>query len=236
MIDPVFCNRRSGGVYYNVVGVPYRSEDGGCRNFTGGTFFRTAVPFPPVEYWIMGIYTERKINIGVCFAILIAAFAVLFGVWLFVGPELMRSEVIYASAAAEFSFKKPLLVTIHGWSTAECMPLLPAVARLLRQLTGAPMESVLRGFSILMLAAGAGLVYLASGGRGSPRAGLVAAAMYSSCFLALGTAIEGTPATCSAFFLAAAQWVFFQYGIRRADWNRAWVLSALLALLGFHVT
>ena len=181
----------------------------------------------------MGIYTERKINIGACAAILTAAFAVLFGVWLFVGPELMRSEVIYASAAAEFSFGKPLLVTIHDWSTAECMPFLPAMARLLRDLTGAPMESVLRGFSILMLAAGAVLAYLAAGSRNSPRAGLVAAAMYSSCFLALGTAVEGTPATCSAFFLAAAQLVFFQYGIRRSDWNRAWVFSAVLALLGF---
>ena len=181
----------------------------------------------------MGIYTERKIDTGVCAAILAAAFVVLYGVWLFVGPELMRSEAVYASAAAEFSFKNPLLVTIHGWSTTECMPLLPATARLLCDWLGAPMESVLRGLSILMLGAGAVLVYLAAGSRNSPRAGLVAAAMSSSCFLALGTAIEGTPATGGAFFLGAAQLVFFQYGIRRSDWNRAWVFSVLLALLGF---
>ena len=181
----------------------------------------------------MGIYTERKIDMGVCVAILAASFAVLYAVWLFVGPELVRSEVIYASAAAEFSPKNPLLVTIHGWSTTECMPLLPAAARLLCDLTGAPMESVLRGISILMLGAGAVLVYLAAGSRNSRRAGLVAAAMYSSCYLSLGTAVEGTPATTSAFLLGAAQLVFFLYGIRRSDWNRAWIFSALLALLGF---
>lgn len=181
----------------------------------------------------MGIYTERKIGTGACIAILCGAFAVLYGVWLFVGPELMRSEVLFASAAAEFSPRTPLLMKIHGWATPECMPLLPAAARLIRDLTGAPMASVLRGLSMLMLGAGAALVYFAAGGRTSPRPGLVAAAMYSSCFLALGTAIEGTPATSGAFFLAAAQMVFFQYGVRRSDWNRAWVFSALLVTLGF---
>lgn len=181
----------------------------------------------------MGIYTERKIGTVACAAILCGAFAVLFGVWLFVGPELMRSEVRFASAAAEFSTQTPLRMTIHGWATPECMPLLPAAAALLRKCFGAPMESVLRGVSILMLGAGAVLVFFAARSRNSPRAGIVAAAMYSSCFLALGTAVEGTPATGGAFFLAAAQLVFFRYGIRHSDWDRAWVFSALLVTLGF---
>lgn len=181
----------------------------------------------------MGIYAERKIGIWSCAAIVTAAFAALYGIWLFVGPELMRTEVNYAAAAAELSPRKPLLMTIHGWATPECMPLLPISARLLCDLTGAPMESALRGMSILMLGAGAVLVYLAAGSRHSPRAGIVAAAMYSTCFLAMGTAIEGTPATLNAFFLGAAQLVFFFYGIRRSDWNRAWIFSALLATLGF---
>ena len=181
----------------------------------------------------MGIYTERKTGKWFVAAVLTAAFAALYGVWLFVGPELMRSEVVYAAAAAESSLKRPLVMTVHGWATPECLPLLPVTARLLRDLTGLPMESVLRGVSILMLAAGAGLVYLAAVPRQSARAGVVAAAMYFSCFLALGTAVEGTPATTNAFFLAAAQMVFFQYGVRRSDWNRAWIFSALLVTAGF---
>ena len=181
----------------------------------------------------MGIYTERKIGGRACAAILATAFVVLYGVWLFLGPELMRAEAVIAAASAELSSKNPMLVTIHGWATPECMPLLPAVARLLHGLTGAPMESVLRGLSILMLGAGALLVYVAASSRHSARAGVVAAAMYSSCFLSLGTAIEGTPATLNAFLLGAAQWIFFEYGIRGSDWNRAWIYSALLITLGF---
>ena len=181
----------------------------------------------------MGIYTERKIGTFAGAAVLTAAFAALYCIWLFVGPELMRGEVVYAAAAAELSPKRPLVMTIHGWATPECMPLLPMAARLVCDLTGAPMESVLRGWSILMLGAGACLVYLAARSRHSARAGMVAAAMYGTCFLALGTAIEGTPVTANAFFLGAAQLVFFFYGVRRSDWNRAWILSALLITLGF---
>ena len=181
----------------------------------------------------MGIYTERKNGIWFCAAALTAVFAVFYGVWLFVGPELLRSETVYAAAAAEFSPRNPLHTTIHGWATPECMPLLPAAARLLCDLFGMPMESALRGLSILMLGAGSLLVFLAAGGRRSPQAGAVAAAMYSTCFLSLGTAIEGTPATANAFFLSSAQLVFFYYGIRRSDWNRAWIFSALLVMAGF---
>jgi hypothetical protein len=196
------------------------------KSASGGTIF-----FPPAG--IMGIYTERKNGIWSCAAVLTAVFAVFYGVWLFVGPELLRSETAYAAAAAEFSPKNPLHITIHGWATPECMPLLPAVARLLRDISGAPMESVLRGVSILMLGAGALLVFLAAGSRHTPRAGVVAAAMYSTCFLSLGTAIEGTPATANAFLLSSAQIVFFYYSVRRSDWNRAWIFSTLLVMLGF---
>ena len=78
---------------------------------------------------IMGIYTERKIDTGVCVAVLTAAFAVLYAVWLFVGPELMRHEVVYAAAAEEIAWKSPLVMRIHGWSTPECMPLFPEIGR-----------------------------------------------------------------------------------------------------------
>lgn len=182
----------------------------------------------------MGIYTERKIGKWSGAAILTAAFAVLYGIWLAGDPELMRSEVVYAAAAAEFSPHTPLLVRVHGWVTPECFPLFPMAARLLREACPAlPMESVLRGLSVLMLGAGAVLVYFAASSRRTHVAGLVAAAMYSTSFLALGTAVEGTPATTNAFLLAAAQQLFFLYGVRRAEWNRAWLYSTLPVALGF---
>ena len=182
----------------------------------------------------MGIYTERTIDKWAGAAFLIAAFAVLYGFRLAGEPELFRSEVAYAAAAAEFSPRTPFLVKLHGWSTPECFPLFPMAAWLLRQaLPTLPMETILRGLSVLMLGAGAVLVYFAAASRRTCAAGLVAAAVYSTSFLALGTAVEGTPATANAFFLAAAQHVFFLYGVRRAEWNRAWLYSTLLVTLGF---
>lgn len=184
----------------------------------------------------MGIYTERDIGKWSAAAFVAAAFAVLYGIRV-VGAgelELLPSEVVYAATASEFSLRTPLLVHLHGWATPECFPLFPLAARLLRDLLPAlPMESVLRGLSILMLGAGAVMVYFAASSRRAPTAGLVAAAMYSTSFLALGTATEGTPATTNAFLLSAAQLVFFLYGVRRSDWDRAWIFSGLLVAIGF---
>ena len=180
----------------------------------------------------MGIYTERKIGAGTGLVVLAAAFAALYGVWLFGGPELARDEVLYATAAAEFSPDNPV-ATIHGWATPGVFPLFPLAASLLRRFAGIPMESALRGLSVLMLGAGTVLVYIASSSRRSHTAGFVAAAMYSTSMLALEKAVEGDPATGNAFWLLVAQLAFFQYGVRKSDWNRAWIYSALLLALGF---
>ena len=182
----------------------------------------------------MGIYTEHKIGKWPTAAIVAAAIVALYGIWLAGDPELMRTEVAVAAAASEFSLRTPLVVRIHSWSTPECFPLFPLAARLIRDLLPAlPMESVLRGLSVLMLAAGAVMVYFAASSRRDSSAGFVAAAMYSTSFLALGSAVEGTPATTNAFLLAAAQLVFFQYGVRRSDWDRAWIFSGVLVTIGF---
>ena len=180
----------------------------------------------------MGIYTERKINVASGTVVLLTAFAALFGVWLLAGPELSRIEGLYAAVAAESSWNNPVIV-IHGWATPECFPLFPVAASLLCRLTGMPMESALRGLSVLMLLAGAVTAYFAASIRRNPRAGFVAAAMYSTSFLAMEKAVEGTPATANAFWLFSAQLVFFLYGVRKSDWNRAWIYSALLLIPGF---
>ena len=68
----------------------YRRSDGGNAADVPGlrknfNFWRHDFS-PPVG--IMGIYTERKNGIWSCAAALTPVFAVLYGVWLFVGPEL----------------------------------------------------------------------------------------------------------------------------------------------------
>lgn len=180
----------------------------------------------------MGIYTERKISFAFGAAVLLTVFFALYGIWLAAGPELTREEGLYAAAAAEAAPDNPVAM-VHGWATPECFPLFPAAASLLHRLAGVPMESALRGISMLMLLAGAVMAYFAASSRRSPRAGFVAAAMYSSSLLAMYTTVKGTPVTSNAFWLFSAQLVFFQYGVRKSDWNRAWIYSALLLVPGF---
>ena len=181
----------------------------------------------------MGIYTESKITPVCGFLILAAAFAALYGAWLFAGPELVRSEGAYAAAAAEFEIHGPAVATIHRWATPECFPLFPSVVNIFYRYMKMPMETALRAVSVLMLFAGAVLVYLAASARRSCTAGWVAAAMYFSSILALDKSVVGTPATGNAFFLLAAQLLFFEHGVRRSNWNMAWISASLLLAAGF---
>ena len=192
-----------------------------------------APPGGASENGLMGIYTERKISVGGGFVILAAAFVALYGVWLLTGPELARNEGIYAAASAEFDIHGPAVATIHNWATPECFPLFPLVVHILCRYIGLPIETALRGLSILMLFAGTILVYLAASARRSCTAGWVASAMYFSSILALDKSVVGTPATGNAFFLLAAQLLFFEYGVRRSNWNLAWISAALLLAAGF---
>ena len=181
----------------------------------------------------MGIYTERKISIWYGFVILAAAFVSLYGVWILVGPELVRGEGIYASAAAEFDIHGPAAATIHNWATPECFPLFPLVGHILYRYLGMSMAAALRLVSIVMLFAGSVIVYLAASARRSCTAGWVAAAMYFSSILALDKSVVGTPATGNAFFLLTAQLLFFEHGVRRSNWNMAWISAALMLAAGF---
>ncbi len=181
----------------------------------------------------MGIYTEKNIPRWAGVMILIAAFLALYQPWQLTLREFFGLEGLYAVEASELD---PTLsiVTAHGVAIQNTFPLFPALAALVVELFGVPMELALRGLSLLMLAATAVIVYIAAASERSSRAGLVAAAMYISTFLALEKAGDGYPATMSAFFLLAAQLTFFQFGVRRVNWNAAWVVSLLLLALGFY--
>ena len=94
------------------------------------------------------------------------------------------------------------------------------------------MDSALRAVSVFMLVMGGIVCGISASGR-SKTSGIVAAAVYLTSFLAMSKGLEGYPATTSAFFLLCAQMAFFYYGIRRANWSMAWILSSLLITLAF---
>ncbi len=180
----------------------------------------------------MGIYSERKIGAWSGWLIIIFSFMLIYLPWLSPERELFRGEGLYAAEAMEFDFASPV-VTAHQVAITDGYPLFPAAAALLSRDCGIPMETVLRGISVVMFAATAILVFFAAASERSRVAGFAAMAMYISSGLTIEKVIDGDPTTSGAFFLAAAQLLFFNYGIRRADWNRAWIISALLAALGF---
>ena len=178
----------------------------------------------------MGIYTEKPISPWMGVLILLIAFLAIHEPWLLGMRELFRQEGFYAVQAVELQ-PSSTLVTAHDVPIQDAFPLYPALSGLLMRGFGVPAEFALRTVSLLMLAATAVLTYFAAASERSCRAGLVAAGMYISTFLVLEKACDGDPATSNAFFLLAAQLLFFQYGIRRTNWNAAWISS--LALLGF---
>ena len=49
----------------------------------------------------------------------------------------------------------------------------------------------------------------------------------------MGKGVDGTPAALTAFFVLASQLMFFRYGSRMANWNKAWISAALLGILAF---
>ncbi len=180
----------------------------------------------------MGLYAEKKWNKTAAFTVLAAAFLIIYLPWLSGSRELFREESLYAVETVEFSANS-LQVTAHGMPVYSNAPLFPALCHLVWKTTALPLELVMRGISMLMLAAGGVLVYFASASQREPRAGWVAAAFYMTPLIVLEKAVEGTPVTMAAFFLAAAQLVYFYYSIRQANWNKAWIFSAILLSFGF---
>ena len=180
----------------------------------------------------MGLYSESVWSRTACVCALAAAFLMIYLPWLSADRELFRQECIFAVEAMEFN-PRSLLVTAHGVPEYNAVPVFPAVTQFIHRLTGAPVELVMRGISILMLAAGGVLVYFAAASQRTSKAGFVAAAFYLTALIAMEKAVEGNPATMGAFFLLSAQLVFFYYGIRKSNWNKAWIYSSALAALSF---
>lgn len=180
----------------------------------------------------MGIFKEKTLPLWAGILVLILAFGALYQPWRLGTQELLRMEGLYAVQATEFDFSSAT-VTAHGAAIQNAYPLFPALASLAARWTMLPMDFVLRLISVMMVAAGAVVVYVASSSERPGRAGLVAAAMYISTNLMFEKGLEGYPATTSAFLLLLAQLLFFQFGFRRSNWNLGWIFSLGMMALGF---
>ena len=180
---------------------------------------------------ITGIYKESAVPIWLGTLLLAAAAAAIYLPWLNSGHELFRNESIQAVIAKEFSVSAPVPTAHHVQLLSEGI-LFPAVSSLINRWSGLSMEISLRLVSLCMLIMTAVLAGFSASNR-SARAGLAAAAVTVSSVLAIDKAAEGYPTTMNGFLLLSAQLVYFHYGMRKADWNLAWLLSAVLILLAF---
>ena len=168
-------------------------------------------------------------NLGSVISIVIF-FLLVFAWWTFSGRELLRQEGFFATCAQECRFG--LQTSAHGVVRQDVQPLYPALTALLYR-AGIPMEMALRLISIVMMAAWALLAGIAVAMRRNFRAGVVTVCCCVGSILAMDKGIDGSPAAMTAFFLLAAQLVFFHYGSRFANWNKAWLGAAALWILAF---
>ena len=185
----------------------------------------------PFNRKISGLYHEFAVPFWVSVAILVIAGAVIYLPYLGCGKELFRNESLYAVMAQELSDSAPV-ATAHHVQQVSGEIIFPALASFIHNVTGLAMDSALRCVSLFMLIMTAAVCGVSASGR-SAKAGIVASAICLTSLLAIEKGAEGYPTTTNAFFLICAQMTFFYYGIRRANWNLAWIFSTLLITLAF---
>ena len=175
------------------------------------------------------LITENRISPLPAVAIAALFFVLFFSCWL-TGRELVSQEGLYAACAAEYHPGLP--ITAHGVPRPRIQPLFPAAAALLTH-WGIPMENALRLLSVSMLALWSILAASLAARRRNYRAGIVTFFCCSGTVFAMNKGIHGLPETMTAFFLLAGQLAFFHFGSRLANWNKAWLIAAILWIFAF---
>lgn len=182
------------------------------------------------------LIVENRVGIrrGVLLSLLLFLFILL--PWLITHRDLFRYEGVFAAVAVEYSDgvwvpENGINAVAHHELLSDAWPLYPAVVSLFSRWL--PMEMSLRMVSTLMLGILAVMAGVCAALRSNYRAGLVAALCCFGTLFALDKGVYGGPETMAACFLLGAQILFFHYGSRYADWNSAWISSAILLSLGF---
>ena len=180
---------------------------------------------------ITGLYKEFAVPLWIGILLLTVAAATVFLPWLVGKQELSRDESLHAVIAQEFTISAPVPTAHHVQQFSEGV-IYQAAASALHKISGLSLVCSLRTVSFIMLLLTAALAGISAASR-SRRSGIVAAAVMLSTLLVLDKANDAYPTTTNAFFLLSAQLAFFYYGIRKANWNMAWLSSAILITLAF---
>ena len=178
------------------------------------------------------IVNENRIGIrwGIVFAAVI--FLLIYLPWITPACELFRHEGLYAACAGEYT--PGLYVTAHGVVQSKVFPLYPMTVALLQKIfSDLPVETALRIVSITMMAAWAFLASAAVARRRNIRCALVTFCCCTGTLLTMEKGINGGAETMTAFFLLAAQLSFFHFGSRKANWDSAWIWSAVFLVFAF---
>ena len=173
---------------------------------------------------------ENRIGIRRGVFIVLLLFLFVYLPWLIGQQELFRHEGVFAAIAAEYADGAEFAVngmsaSAHHQILRDAWPLYPAVVSIVSRWLS--LETALRSVSVLMLGILSLLAGINTALRSNRRSGVVAALCCFGTLFTLDKGVNGGPETMAACFLLAAQLLFFHYGSRHADWNSAWIASAV---------
>ena len=166
---------------------------------------------------------EKVIPFAAGIAITLLTFLLLYQPWQSGLHDLTRAEGIFAAEAMEFRPGLPVC-SAHGVIIRGDAPLYPLLAAGLHAL-GLPLIPALRLLSLAGTVLTATLVFRAPRAARTPEAALIAMTVFLSFLLTVDKTFVATPQPLAAFGLLAAHLVWFHHGVRRGNWNRAWLAS-----------
>lgn len=179
----------------------------------------------------MAIFEERAFKAPWAFLIIALVLAIAFPVWHLGERELFWNEGNYAVAALEISSPVPE-ITNHGVPEPGIYPLFPLLVAGLGKF-GMSMELSLRLISVVSLMALCLLVWTVCYRNGGVMAAAAGSVVMFTSIIVAEKSIEGYPQmlTCLIIFGGWQAWI--SAGLRRGNWNFAWVLAGLFGGLAF---
>jgi len=146
--------------------------------------------------------------------------------------QFRRREERYAAIAYEMNLQQPNTI-IHGEQIPFHYPLFPWMVAILHK-TGLSFEFCLRIISIASLALLSLLAWEAGRRALDIQTATVASAMMFSSIIILEKTLDGYPHMTALFFLTAAWFSWFTFGVARGQWKRAWMIAFFFCGLGFY--
>ncbi len=182
----------------------------------------------------MARYKEKTLSLAGGAFLLLASFIWFYAPWQLGLRELSDQEGFWAVLAQELWLDGWPLSRAHGVGVPDAGVLYPLLTSFFMWL-GVPVVVALRGISLICLAIMTGVVGSIGVHTAGRRAGMLAMAMVIGTNLMLEKAGDGSPVILLALLVLSGQLLWFQYGFRMQDWNKAWVAVWIFAGLAFGV-